>query len=177
MIEHGIVIAADPDFLDWAAAQAVTDPLPPVPQSRATEPPVVASQACDAAMQAPENFTPPMDWQVRAVYAAVQTAREWGLRFPRFTVVFVDSSHEQILGLTTLEWDGHDLGLVVRLHCRLHPERIMRTLLHELQHVPDLARGRRDPRDVAEARADTFAARVLGPAPADVPDLMPRWWS
>jgi hypothetical protein len=168
---EGIVIPADADFLDWAVQEAAIDPSPPyIPR------PAPATSACDAAMQAPDNLAEPFDRQVTAVHAAVRTAREWGLRFPAFYVAFVDSPHEELLGQTTLEWDGDKLMLVVRLHYRLHPERIQRTLLHEFQHVCDLARGRGDPRDVLEARADAFVARVLGPAPGDVPDLMPRWW-
>jgi hypothetical protein len=154
----------------------VTDPPPRIRQSRATAPDAVASQGTDAAMLAPGHLVEAFDWQESAVHAAVRKARAWELRFPQFTVAFVNTDHEDLLGLTTMEWDGFALGIFVRLHHRLHPERTERTCLHEFQHVSDLARGRSDPIDVAEARADVFAARVLGPTLDHTLELLPRWW-
>jgi len=168
---NALIVEADHDFVDWCERRNRWD-------RPAEQPPGVLAGATIPHDDQVRWVAPPPNpptvraapWQRNTVYAAVQRARDWGLKFPVFNVAFVERfEHPQYkLGETRVHveprGDGEniDITLQVRLLASLGPDDLMFVILHELFHVTDAARGAKWPRSEYEARADAFAERITG---------------
>jgi hypothetical protein len=175
-----IQIAADPDFRSWSESRGAIARSSRMDVGHAG--PALLDRARVAGL--PDTHVVRAEfWQTRAVLCAVDRARTWGLKFPGFSVRFVNPPEApgvRLLGVTRLLGDRGALRVVVSLHARLRPEALVAVCLHECFHVAQhILAPHRTPREIEELEADDFAGRVLGIRPEDIGrgafEELPSW--